>query len=550
MMMHATALLLFESSDNIAVQQDAANEDWVALVRVIDGERFERIARRYYEALYHFRKEYRRPALPGQLEIVAPDRQGAMQGVLAGLEQRKARRQAENAEQHGPAAEVFVDPVPNGTDESLPASLRDFTHPPLPLGVTLGGRGRPPCDALCLLRAFVVAPLLGMGDGPTAVFRLLRSNPTFAHLCGFLGRDVLKEPGALTSRRLPSRATCEEFSEVMTRYGLWHLARLDQVRNNLASGVVQREDTAAFDTTHVIANSHCANVVPIDAKVEDGQKPKHRKVPRMRKRCTCGQEHWQSCDHPWVPTDQGAAVVVKGPTRVYWAHKASVMSLGDSETPIDVKVCCYAAESDGKTLVPHLERLAVDLPEVIDPLHYVLADDAYKHNRAAVSRFGQQARLIVPVHGKKARAGLAEPFNGIDRFTPIGIPICDDGHRFEFFGRDIQGNRYIWAAPTDDHGQPVCANCPFSDTCLKRGQRRTIRVARQDQPQIHWDHPQHFARERARYHKRTGVERAIKRLKVDLHGDHLTHRDALRVQAHLDRKLLTLHLLLAVAASP
>jgi hypothetical protein len=39
-------------------------------------------------------------------------------------------------------------------------------------------------------------------------------------------------------------------------------------------------------------------------------------------------------------------------------------------------------------------------------------------------------------------------------------------------------------------------------------------------------------------------------LKVDLNGEHLTHRDAHRVQAHLDRKLLTLHLLLAAAASP
>ncbi len=151
---HASALLLFESSDTVAVQQDPANEDWVALVRMIDGERFERIGRRYYEALYHFRKEARRPAMPGQLEIVAPDRQGAMQEVLAGLQQRTASGKAENAEQQALAVEVFVDPVPNVKDESLPASLRDFTHPPLPLRVTLGGRGRPPCDALCLLRAF------------------------------------------------------------------------------------------------------------------------------------------------------------------------------------------------------------------------------------------------------------------------------------------------------------------------------------------------------------------------------------------------------------
>jgi hypothetical protein len=57
-----------------------------------------------------------------------------------------------------------------------------------------------------------------------------------------------------------------------------------------------------------------------------------------------------------MPTDQGAAVVVKGPTRVYWAHKASVVTFGDSEVPIDVRVLLYAAKSDGKTMVPHLGR--------------------------------------------------------------------------------------------------------------------------------------------------------------------------------------------------
>lgn len=84
---------------------------------------------------------------------------------------------------------------------------------------------------------------------------------------------------------------------------------------------------------------------------------------------------------------------------------------------------------------------------------------------------------------------------------------------------------------------------------MNKGTRRHIRVAREDFPQIDWEHPQHLARNNARYQKRTGVERAIKRLKVDLNGEHLTHRDALRVQAHLERKLLTLHLLLRAAGS-
>jgi hypothetical protein len=399
------------------------------------------------------------------------------------------------------------------------------------------------------MRAFLAAPLLGVGDDPTSVHKLLHSNPTFARACGFYASGALKLAWEMTSRGLPALSTCAEFTEFMTRYGLWQLARLQQVRHNLDSRVLDKEDTLSFDTTHIIANSHCANVLPHDAKVKDGKKPKHRKVSRMGKTCACGKDNWDRCEHPWSPTDSGAAVVVKGTTRIYWAHKASVVCFGDSEIPIDARVLQYAAQGDGKTLVPHLVLLEQDFCDVVELVRFVLADDAYRKNDDAVRRFGQQARLIVPVHGRKARAALADTFDGINRLTPSGVPLCEGGHRFELRGRDVINERYLWVAPDDDEGQPVCANCPLAGSCLEKGERRHIRVVREDQPQINWEHPQHNARDRARYGKRTGVERAIKRLKVDLNGEHLTHRDAHRVQAHLDRKLLTLHLLLEVAVS-
>ena len=543
-MRQCTALLLFESSDNDAVLNDPANEDWVALLCELDDERFNVLARRYYLALRHFRKQAARPSIPGQAAITAQGKEQAQQEMLAIWEQRKVSG-SEAEGQH--RADAFVETRPS--NQELPEALRDFTKEPPPLSLLLDGPGRPPCDALCLLRAFLAAPLLGVDDAPTSVYRLLRSNPTFAHHCGFLGRDVLKQPGELTSRRLPKLAVCEEFSEVMTRYGLWYLARVQQVRENLASGVLEAEETAVFDTTHLVANSHCANVVPANTNSangdKDNKKPKHRKVPRMRKRCSCGQDAWESCKHPWVPTDSGAAVVVKGTTRIYWAHKASVASLADSEVPIDVRVCQYGAHNDGKTLVPHLEVLKRELPECVEPLRYILADDAYRHNHAEVARFGNQARLIVPVHGRKANPELAQSYTGISHFTPAGVPVCEGGHRFHMLGRDIGSERYIWAAPHRQVGQPVCDGCSLASSCLRGGNRRHIRVPRDQQPHIDWEHPQHLAREQARYRKRTGVERAIKLLKVDLRGEHLTHRDALRVQAHLDRKLLTVHLLLS-----
>jgi hypothetical protein len=468
--------------------------------------------------------------------------------MLEMIEQGKADRK--QAEGEGEVVNVLLEAHPESQDETLPDVLMDLSKRPQRLTTILSGPGRPPCDGLCLLRAFLAAPLLGVGDDPTSVHRLLHSNPTFARSCGFLGPRAMKQPCELTSRRLPSLSVCEEFSEIMTRYGLWHLARLEQVRENIASGALKVEDTVCFDTTHIEANSHCANVVPSEAQAKaakDGSKPQHRKVPRVYKRCDCGHDQWETCEHPWSPTDQGAAVVVKGPTRIYWAHKSSVAAFAESEIPFDARVCEYAAEHDSRTLIPHLEILRRDLPEVVSQMRYVLADDAYRSNRDAVGRFGQEARLIVPVHGRRVNPALADSFAGIDRFTPAGIPVCAGEHRFELRGRDITGQRYIWTAPDDDDGRPVCASCPLADSCLGSGQRRHIRVHRRDLPQIDWDHPQHSTRDRVRYKKRTGVERAIKRLKVDLSGEHLTHRGVHRVQAHLDRRLLALHILLAVA---
>jgi hypothetical protein len=563
-MTHCTTPVLFDSTDSISVLRDPVNEDWIAVVRAIDGELYDLVASRYYLALSHFRRQPRRASLPGQINLTASSREQAFQGMLVVLKQRKmSEKPAEGQEK----VAIFVEAGPDRKDESLPEALRDFSKRPPSLREVLRGAGRPPCDALCLMRAFLTAPLLEVGDSPTAVHRLLHSNPTYARQCGFSGP---RAKGDITSRRLPSLATCAEFGEVMTRYGLWQLARIEQVHENLENRTVTIEDTLSFDTTHVEANSHCGNVVPTEAATEEeakegakerpvgttdidpktGKKKKHRKVPRMRKKCSCGKRQWDQCEHPWVPTDHGAAVVVKGPTRVYWAHKASIVCFGDSEVPFDIRTCQYAAESDGKTLIPHLKLVERDFPEVVEWLLYVLADDAYQGNAAAVSGFGQNARLIVPVHpSNQSKAKLAATLEGIDHFTPTGIPVCQANHHFVMLGRDLSYERYIWAAPQEEAGRSVCLGCSHAPMCLAKGERRHIRVDRADFPQIDWEHPQHLNRDRTRYGKRTGIERAIKRIKVDLKGELLTHRDGPRVQAHFDRKLLLLHLLLKADAS-
>lgn len=487
-MLYATSLALFESTDAVEVLRDATNQDWLAVVAAVGGPAFEDLERRYYLALRHFRGQDHRPLLPGQTQIEAQTRTEALQALLQNREARKG--QMKLAESNKEVA-TFVDPRPVADD--WPEALRDFSKPAPSLRDLLSGPGRPPCDALCLMRAFLGALVLSESDSVVDVHRLLRSNPTFARACDFGGRNAFRQAGVQTSKKLPSESTCREFNEVMTRYGLWHEARLRQVEQNLSDGTVEIEDTLAFDTTHIEAYSHCDNVLPPDVEVEEGKKPKHRKVPRVTKSCSCGHERWEDCEHPWFATDHGAGIVFKGLSRIYWAHKVSFLGFGASEIPIDVRVAQYAAEHDGKTLIPHLQLANRDLPDVVRGVKHVVADDAYQGNHAEVAEFGLDARLTVPVHPSgRSKAHVAARYRGIDRFTAIGVPICLAGHRFQMLGRDMANERYIWTAPEED-GCCVCDGCPFADQCLGQGDRRHIRVQRDDFPQIDWEHPQHLA---------------------------------------------------------
>lgn len=528
------APVLVESSDSRAVVSDPVNVVWIAVVRAIGGPLFELIARCYYLALSHFRSRPARPSLTGVISVCSADKQ-------------QAQRELHQRVKACGADEAFARIGVAADDETIPLALRDPCHPPPRLKDLLDGPGSPPIDALCLMRAFLAAPLLGITDSPKSVHLALRSNPSFARACGFLGPSATKQRGEFTTRRLPCLSACEQFNEVMSRYGLWHRARQAVVRSNLDCGVLEREDTLSFDTTHLESNSHCDNLLPLDAQsdLDAGKKVKHVKVERVRKQCTCGKDAWSSCPHPWTSTDQGAAVVVKGPTRVYWAHKASVASFGNSEIPIDVRVLNYAAHSDSKTLLPHLALLASEMPDVVEKLRVVLADSAYSCNAAELTQLYPNIRLSAPIIQRKC-VGAADHFIGIDHFTATGVPVCRSGHRFELRGRELTNQLFIWAAPDDEHGSAVCACCPLSHGCLVKGTRRYIRVERELTPQVDWDHPQHFRTEKALYAKRTGVERAIKRIKVDLDAQCLQYRDVRRVQALLDRKLLTLHLLLKI----
>ena len=532
--MNSTTPVLFESTATATVLADPANAAWVTVLAMLQGDVWDVFRRCFHVALTHFRGFGRRPrSTDPVLEISGNDRGEADQVLL---------REVYSG---GPAqVPMFVPVAPApALRRALPPCLEDFSVAPPLLSRVLCGAGRPPTDGLCLLRAVLGAIAMGLKDTPSAVHALLRRNPTFAQQCGFLGPGASKQPGELTSRALPGESVLEEFDTVMTRYGLWHHEQLKQVRANIASGAVELDEVLSFDTAHIEAASGCKSVRP--EPTEDDPKPKSRKVGRLCKRCTCGKAAWEHCPHPWEQTDPGAAVVVKGPTRNHWAHKASIVATGNTDIPLSARVLNYAATHDGKTLVDHLAVLRSDLPETIEVASTAVADPAYVGKKDEV-KAEFDLNLIVGIVGRKTSAHVVNRYAGIDHFTPSGVPVCRGSHPFDFRGRDIKQERFIWQAPQDDAGLPVCSGCPWAPGCmLSGGGRRHLRVSRKDFPQIDWDHPQHQARHRATYAKRTGVERAIKSVKVDLGAEHLHRRSATRVQAHLDRRMLVLHLLLA-----
>ena len=95
-----------------------------------------------------------------------------------------------------------------------------------------------------------------------------------------------------------------------------------------------------------------------------------------------------------------------------------------------------------------------------------------------------------------------------------------------------------------------CVGCPSIQGLLQEGTARNIRVARKDQPRSTGTIPSSCSESARATRSGPASSAPSSRLKVNLNAEHLTYRDAHRVQARLDRKLLTLHVLLEVAAPP
>lgn len=430
---------------------------------------------------------------------------------------------------------------------------------------TRGVGGRRPTDFVYLVRAFMGVAAMGLEPEPGMVHTVLVSNPSFARLCGF-GYEIA-DAGRVIRDNTPSLRKLQEFDQVMAEAGLWGQLKASVVSENLASGRVAVEKDLVVDTTHYpavsgfvvreVAEPRPTTVVtpPPDgqpaSKSNDAaptrrkrRKKERRAVPRVGKRCGCADK--TRCTHAYVPTDDGAGVVVKGggTKKSVWAHKASILAFAGSEVPIDAVAIRYAGTHDGTTLVPHLDRVARLHPSVLAAAERVIVDSAYQSAENKTAAAERKLELVAPINprGTKPKpAGLP----GISHYSATGIPVCEAGHELRHEGRRLEEKKHLWGPPRSPEGASLCLSCPLRETCCPGATRgRTLTTNADDFPQIDWDWPQHSASFKKTYSQRTAVERVINVLKLDLNGGRLAKRDNVNFQARLDKSILAVHLLI------
>jgi hypothetical protein len=423
--------------------------------------------------------------------------------------------------------------------------------------------GMKPKCFFAMLKAFVGVMVRGRPGEPEAVFDALHNNPSYARACGF----TLPAPeGHYRQSDVPSLRKLEQFDQIMTAAGLWSEAAVDQVARNLKTGRIQAESTVVHDTTHYPAFSSMQVVELPQAfepsenasatqpatkegkpneKGKKAKKARKKSHPKTTKRCRC--KNRRHCPHPWTNADEGAGTVVKSTGKMYWAHKASTLCFPGQQILLDAVAMSDAASHDSQSLLPHLERLFTRHPDLRGTIHRVLDDGAADDQTlkdAVQEQWGVQ--LVAPINPRGRRPIGDDLPRGVDHITPTGTPVCRAGYPLEFLGCRHDTKRFLFRAPDDAQGVPVCRNCSLREGCYRGDEgARQITVPFARLPWIDPEFPQLSLRFAKVMAKRTAIERLHKLMKYDFGDERLTKRGNAAFQARLDKTLLAMHLVLA-----
>jgi len=397
--------------------------------------------------------------------------------------------------------------------------------------------GRKPKCFFALLKSFIGVSLMGFAPEPEVVWQQLASNPAFARACGFLpkgGRDEYWQ------KHVPSLRKLEQFDQIMAQYGLWGRIKIAEVRRNIETEVVKKENVVVGDTTHYHAFSGFETV---KYTAPDGEEKK-KSQSKPTKNCRC--ENRSDCPHSWELSDDGAGTIVKRKNKVIWGHKASVVGLPSQGVPLDAAAVADAATHDGETFHPHVKLLFETYPEIqpwFDTALYDSAADIRKLKDRFQEDFGIQLKTSL---NPRRRKTIAENLpKGMKKLTPFGNLTCINGIEMNYMGARYDSERFIYQAPVDEEGVFPCANCENKPFCSPLSQNgRVVTIPFDMLPHIDHNDPPMAKRFKAMMTRRPAVERMIKRLKCDLSDDRLSKRSNGSFQAYLDKTMIAFHILL------
>ncbi|MCK5355479.1 MAG: hypothetical protein KAJ63_10210, partial [Methyloprofundus sp.] len=328
--------------------------EWFEILHSLPWENYRVHAASYYDALYNFNVDQREIS-ENQDEAIAETKEEAQQRLLF---DRTTMRTSETAPPMLYKGQVI---------ELKPATVNPMELSPGVVPTRLAGR-QPKCF-FGLFKAFLGTVLMGFPAEPEKVHLLLMSNPSFARVCGFSPKEKDKI-WQYAAHQIPSLRKLEQFDQVMREAGLWDDIKVSEVKTNLQSGIIKKENELVGDTTHYYAYSSFETVIYED----DKGNAKKKSQSKVTKPCRC--DDWSTCPHEWELRDDGAGTIVKSKTKMYWGHKASVIGLPGQGIALDAVAVADAASHDGQTFFPHVQKVFEQYPDLATSINRVLYDSA------------------------------------------------------------------------------------------------------------------------------------------------------------------------------
>jgi len=399
--------------------------------------------------------------------------------------------------------------------------------------------GRKPKCFFGLLKSFVGTSLMGLPAEPEKVHLLLKSNPAFARVCGFF--HPRKDRPQYYAEAIPSLRKLEQFDQIMTESGIWSRIKLAEVTKNLVTGVIHPEGELVGDTTHYHAYSSYETISYEDSKGKTGKKSQSKQT----KNCRCAD--WSQCPHEWQLRDDGAGTIVKSGKAMHWGHKGAIVGLPRQGVAIDAIAVADAATHDGRTFFPHIEKVFQDYPILAQSVQRVIYDSACD-DATLKQRFLDELGLELrsSFNPRRRKAITDELPRGIAKITPGGVPSCVAGHTMDYVGIRYANETFIFRAPKNEDGSPVCSGCEQKPFCCNASSSngRIITVPFDRLKHIDPEDPPMAKRFKAIMARRPSVERMIKRLKCDLGDARLSKRGNDSFQAYLDKTMISYHMLI------